>query len=290
MESWNLQNLEARCGREPLRLTEARSGAQVCDPQPTGRRRGNEAHFFVVIVLALATIVLRADALANDFEQANKLYEKGKYAEAAGAYEKLTQQGNNATALHFNLGNAQFKAGQIGRAIASYQRAERLAPRDPEVRANLQFARNTASGGTGFSHNRWRDWIKSLTLNEWSALFSAANWAWFALLIAGQFRAEFKQSLRGYTATMGLAAAFLAVCLGSAVHEQFYLKPAIVIKQEAVVRYGPLEESKSSFTLRDGAELTILERKDDWLQVRDASRRVGWLRRENVILLTPEKG
>ena len=37
--------------------------------------------------------------------------------------------------------------------------------------------------------------------------------------------------------------------------------------------------------LRDGAELTVLGAKDDWLEVRDAEKRIGWIRRDELIVL-----
>ena len=69
----------------------------------------------------------------------------------------------------FNWGNALFKSGQLGRAIAVYRRAEALSPRDPDLRANLQFARNSVTGGAGARPDRWRHWLNRWTLNEWTA-------------------------------------------------------------------------------------------------------------------------
>src|SRR5204862_132447 len=70
----------------------------------------------------------------------------GPFAEAAAAYEKIVAGGRVSSALYFNLGNALFKSGRIGRAIANYRLAEQLAPRDPDIRANLRFARNHVNG------------------------------------------------------------------------------------------------------------------------------------------------
>src|SRR5207249_8839840 len=123
----------------------------------------------------------------------NKLYEQGKHSEAAANYEKLIQTGWVSAALYFNLGNALFKSGQIGRAIAAYRQAEQLAPRDPDVRANLQFARNQAQGPT-LSPSRWQHGLGKLTLNEWTLLASGAVWLWFLLLAASQWRPVWRRS------------------------------------------------------------------------------------------------
>ena len=76
-------------------------------------------------------------APADDFKAANKLYDAGKFAEAAAAYEKLEPK---TAHVFYNLGNAWFRDGKLGLAILNYERARRLAPRDPDILANLKFA------------------------------------------------------------------------------------------------------------------------------------------------------
>ena len=158
----------------------------------------------------------------------------------------------------------------------AYRNAERLSPRDPDVRANLQFARDQAGGGTSPSRDRWKNWITKLTLNEWVILASSVVSLWFLFLAARQWKRDWKNSFRGVLAVLGLVGAFLIVCLIAA----FRFRPeqsSVVIVREAVVRRGPFDESPSAFTLRDGTEVTVLDKKDDWLRVADPSQRTGWL-------------
>src|SRR5258705_237395 len=111
-----------------------------------------------VLLFVFISLPLFAQASLADFAVANKLYYENKFGDAAVAYERLIQSGRASAAVYFNLGNAWFKSGQLGRAIAAYRRAESLTPRDPDVRANLQFARNQAQGPT-FIPNRWQLWV-----------------------------------------------------------------------------------------------------------------------------------
>src|SRR5689334_10723423 len=118
---------------------------------------------------ALAGNSWGADGLAG-FEAANRMYEEGKFTNAVSAYDQLLQGGNASAAVYFNRGNAEFKLGRLGKAIASYRQAQLLAPRDADLRANLQLARTRARGGIPFHEERWRDWLLSLSLNEWTLL------------------------------------------------------------------------------------------------------------------------
>jgi len=237
------------------------------------------------LLALLSPLLARTEISGSAFESANKLYEEGKYSEAATAYARLLQTGETSPALYFNLGNAFFKSGQIGRAIAAFRLAAQIAPRDPDVRANLQFARNQVQGPS-LSTGRWQRWLGRLTLNEWTLLAAGAAWLWLLLLAARQWRPGLRSALRGYAITAAIAAGLLCCCAAAALYETRLTRMAIVIAADAEVRHGPLAESQTAFTAHDGAELQVLDQKDEWLQVSAGPRRMGWLRRDQA--LTPQ--
>lgn len=223
------------------------------------------------------------------FDQANRLYEKGQFTNAAAAYQQLIDAGHGSVTLWFNLGNAWFKAGQPGRAIAAWRQAEKLAPRDPYVRFNLQFARKQVTGSDAPNRPLWQRFLGALTLDEWTLLACAGWWLWFGLLAAREARPALRPTLRGWTTTAGVAALALAVCLGAALRQQAAARTAVVVVPSAVVRHGPLDESQVAYQLRDGSEVTVLDEKavsdrEVWLQVRDEAGRRGWLKRDQVLL------
>jgi len=252
-----------------------------------GRRA---AKHLLVLTLALAFglragAALLAGSADAEFEKGNELYEKGQYTAAAAEYEKLLQSGKVSAAVQFNLGNALFKSGQVGRAILNYRLAALLAPRDPDIRANLQFARNTVQTGSVTPGAWWQRAIQRLTLNEWTMLTTAALWVWFVLLALGQWRRSLSRSLRRPVVTAGVAFTVSAICLVLAWNSRFGVRWALVVTPEAVIRNGPLDESPTYYVVRDGAELQVLDSKSDWLQVTDAARRTGWLRRQQVVTI-----
>ncbi len=60
------------------------------------------------------------------------------------ATNRWSRAGQWNPALFYNLGNAYFRTGDLGRAILNYERALALDPSQPEARANLQLARDQA--------------------------------------------------------------------------------------------------------------------------------------------------
>ncbi len=236
-----------------------------------------------LLLAALVPLCARADLSTSAFESANKLYEEGKFAEAAVAYQGLVQSGQVSAPLYFNLGNAWFKSGQIGRAIAAYRQAEQITPRDPDLRANLQFARNQTPSPT-LSPSRWQRWLGRLTLNEWTVMAAVALWLWLLLLAILQWRPMLKPMLRNYVLCLAVLVALLCACAAAALRETRFTRMAIVIAGEATIRYGPLTESPAAFTVHDGAELRVLDQKDEWLQVSAGPGRIGWLRRDQTLI------
>jgi len=244
-----------------------------------------------ILLAVLAAGMFTGRAATTDptaeFSAANRLYAEGKFGDAAGAYQKILQTGAASPALYFNYANAEFKSGNFGRAIAAYRRATQLAPRDAEVRANLDFARNQVQGPT-IRESRWSrsaGWLGTLTLNEWTELAAAAFWLLFALLVAMQIRPALKSTLRPLTLAT-LAATLLSgagLAIDAAIH--FSRPAAVVVAPDATARSGPFDEAQNAFTVHDGAELAVLDQRDNWLQVTDGSGRIGWLPRIQVEIL-----
>lgn len=238
------------------------------------------------LLLLASVLSARADPVSEWFQDANKSYEEGHYDEAAAAYKTLLQHGFVSSAIYFNTGNAWFKAGQIGRAIYYYRRAEELAPRDPDIRANLEIARTQAGTNTAsLPGNRWTRWVGRLTLNEWTVAAAMSVALFFFVLMGRQTSPRFNRSAGGLTVTLAVVSLWLLACLGLSIDQRLVEESSIVIVPEAVARRGPMDESQSAFTVHDGAELTVVARDGDWLQVSGASRQTGWLPQKDVALM-----
>ncbi|HTR41463.1 MAG TPA: SH3 domain-containing protein [Pseudomonadales bacterium] len=239
--------------------------------------------FILSAVLICATTLLASDATAN-FSSANQLYDEGKFSQAAKSYETMLNAGVVSPNLLFNTGNAEIKSGNLGRAIAAYRRAELLAPRDVDVRANLNFARNQVQGGA-FSGSHWDAMLGALTLNEWTVLAAMAFWLTFGLFAAMQIRPALKNILQGPARGLAVLTVLLCLCLGVAANTHFSKQIAVVVSPDAVTRSGPFSDAQNAFAVHDGAELAVLDRRNNWVQVADNSGRSGWIQDGQVEVL-----
>ena len=121
-------------------------------------------HYLLLFVLLSGS--LRA---AATMEEANAHFTAGEFAKAAVVCEQLIASGGPTAARLYNLGNARFKLKEYGPAILAYERAALLSPRDPDIRANLKLARQSATAfadpGPDTSLARAAQWC---SLHEWS--------------------------------------------------------------------------------------------------------------------------
>ncbi len=230
-------------------------------------------------MLFCACRAIGTEGANTPFDAANRLYEEGNYNSAVKAYQEMLASGKASPALYFNLGNAWFKSGHLGQAIAAYRKAGQLAPRDRDITANLRFVRQQVQGPAWRpgAFARGAGWF---TLNEWAAWASGCWWLCLLLLAARELKPSLAGRLKAPAGCAAAAALGLGVVLGWSVYQARACPAAVVVAKEAVARHGPLEESHETFRLHDGAEVLILDRKDDWAQISADNRQTGWVKRD----------
>lgn len=237
----------------------------------------------ILLPLVFAGNIFGVD-VAADFSAANRLYAQGKFSDAASAYEIILASGTQSPVLLFNCANAEFKSGNLGKAIGNYRRAGQLSPRDADIRANLAFARNQVQGAT-FRVSRWQDWLGQLSLNEWTLLVVAAFWLTFVLLAARRIRPALVPRLKTATLIFAALTIISGGVLGLQAANNFTKQTAVVITDNVTARSGPFDDAQSAFAARDGAELLVLGQRDDWVQVADGSGKTGWLSVKQLAIL-----
>src|ERR1700722_14252576 len=113
-------------------------------------------HKFVPALIALifilpgAVFAAEPGARERTFVRVLELFDAAKspadYRASADLLESLLADGFRNGAVYYNLGNAYFRAGEYGRAIAAYRKAKPYRPRDPYLEANLRQALSVAPG------------------------------------------------------------------------------------------------------------------------------------------------
>jgi tetratricopeptide (TPR) repeat protein len=225
----------------------------------------------------LILLTILALAPAGAYNQGNRLYARKDYAGAATAYRKALEPGTSA-ATCYNLGNALFKSGHVGRAIVQYRRAYRLAPRDGDVRANLAFVRGYRADKVltvpGPLAQALDDTFHLLSARE-AALLAAVSFLLASLALA-------LWVVRRWRALAVAAIALAVVSLFAFVTQRVWTaeraeRPAVVIVPEVDVLGGPEADARQILLVHDGTEVRIRERRGGYLLVQLPGGSGGWL-------------
>ena len=250
------------------------------------RERGLERRLGTLVVVLLSAALTVASAHADEpvppaFFQGNQAYAAGRYDDAIAAYEQVRAAGQESGALAFNLGNAYMKRGDIGHAIASYERAARLLPRDPDVSANLAFARERASievPAAPIWQRLAAPFAFRASSGELAGVFAALWWLLWGLLSARLLWPAARVPLARAALVAGALAAIVGLSLAVRVSSVEAAGAAVVVASgDTPVRFEPTASGTGHFVVTPGVDVTVREERDGWLLVARADGRRGWI-------------
>lgn len=242
-------------------------------------------------LLAVLTVGWGGRASAQEaeaqFRSGNAAYQAGRFEEARDAYEGILAAGSESATLYYNLGNAYFKLGDLGKAVLSYERARRLDPGDEDIRANLDLANSLLADEItplpGFLPLRVMRWgvevlPRSLLLHLSGvgyvlAGLGAALW----ILIRGPRG-------RWWSGWVASAAAVVALLAGANLLARDWLagqeSSGVILADEVAVYSAPSEDHDLQlFTIHEGTKVRIDQESGEWAEVVLADGKVGWVHR-----------
>ena len=234
---------------------------------------------FLILLYVTSNRAARADEWEEGFFKANQSYKVGNFQEAIDEYLRLIRSGHGGGQIYYNLGNAYFRAGQLGRAILEYERAKLLMPRDPDLNFNLSHARDQIRDAIeeprGFVEAAFF-WLKSFNLNELFWSFALLNLLLWTILIIRLF---YKSEWLYYLLLLILSSWFVS---GFSFGLKYYWissdDRAVILKKEVDILAGPEEDDTVLFKLHEGTVVYQERSEDGWSLVRLPDRKRGWVK------------
>ncbi len=226
------------------------------------------------------------------YQQANALYQQGKNAEARDLYELVLSNGYVSGDLLYNLGNAYYRLGDLGRAILNYERARRIMPGDDDLRHNLQLANLRVVDRIEPAPRLFLwDWWDNL-----KGAYPVQSAIWFAyglfvLLVAAIITMMLVQSyavrrialIAGIMTTLFLA--FSLVLVVQKISDDGRLDEAVVVADITTVKNSPDARSTDAFVLHAGVKVRVIDSVNEWVQIRIADGKVGWMERDAAVTI-----
>lgn len=212
----------------------------------------------------------------------------GDLAGADVAIQALIDGGATTADVYFNLGNLRYRQERVPEAMLAWRCAERLAPRDPDVQANLDVVRRKIAGMPTGNLRRavpaWAPWQAALTPEEgqWTG-------AWIAgiSLLALAFSAARGASARARPA--GIAGLVVGAMIGAGGVAAGLGNP-VAVAQATLTATSDLGGGSELFSLPAGAEVRVEAMGGGELLVAVADGRRGWVSAAGAAVVNAQSG
>jgi len=242
--------------------------------------------FFLIFMAGMAVQAQSPDSL---FVQANKSYQQEDYLKALELYNEIENQNVISGELFYNMANVFYKTNKVADAIYYYEKALHLEPNNKDILFNLEFAKrmtldNIEELPKSISQ-KFRDAVVlKFTYNTW-AIISVSFAFLFAILFLLYHFSYSTGVKRIYFITSGLVVIFVSLSLLFSYQNHKYVtnaRTAIIFAQQAQVKSAPTKSSEVNFELHEGTKVFILESLDNWVKIKIADGKMGWIEEEDM--------
>lgn len=239
----------------------------------------------LVILLGVSGILLGLsgpaspmdDKLARvQFIRGKQAYEGGDFSKAADLFASASRRAVRSDVLH-NLGNAQLKIGEIGKAILAWERARSLDPGARNTVANLRFARGQAglNPPTAPWHESYSSWLSP---DAWTWLAAVCFWAALAFLALPPLLHVRRTAWTQVGAVLTIAIFILTLPALAGLWTRSRL--GVVVGEEALLRLTPTKEGEVLGKLPPGELARVELGRGSYSYVRAENDRAGWVTNE----------
>jgi hypothetical protein len=205
------------------------------------------------------------------------------YAEAARQYNYLIEEeGLRNGHLFYTLGNSWFMAGDMGRAILNYRRAQKYLSNNSDVQHNLKSAIEMRTDLIPEKEPhpltaRLLGWhLNTSTALRWWVFSVCWPTAWGAWVWS---RRTSKKEARITMAIAGMLSLALITSLLAEAIQTRLAKPGVITAAEVLARKGDGNMYAPAFLdpLHSGTEFQWLERRGNWWHIRLADGQTCWI-------------
>jgi len=215
------------------------------------------------------------------FQKANEAYRNQEYLMARTLYEEVLEAVPQSSAVVYNLGNVCYRLRQWGFSRYYYEKAKKMSPSDPDVRANLRIVLKRLPFSQDAVDKAW--YVRLiLAVLSWLTPFGWAVGGVVSLTILSilflisLYSPAWNFARSGWALLCGIALV-ISVLLSAVAHKINTSNPRVIIVMACEARYSPSLQGSLAFRIDEGVECQRIRQKDDWVFVRLVSGHAGWI-------------
>jgi tetratricopeptide (TPR) repeat protein len=244
-----------------------------------------------ILLLICSLFFSLAISAQSKMIEANKLYNKEQYKEAAALYEEALNKDGESASLYYNLGNTYYKLNKIAPAILNYERVLLLDPSNENASFNLELCHlRVVDKINSVDHFFLKRWIDSL-----ANFMSSDSWARFSVITFLIFIVSLFAYVFGRYRLMRKTAFFFGCFIfivslssfGFAKMQKNKLTShdhAIIFDDSVTVKGSPDESGTDLFLLHEGTKVKIKSTfgNNDWTEIQLEDGNTGWVKSKTI--------
>lgn len=238
--------------------------------------------YFSLLVGVCSQLYANQDKAWNE---ANNLYGNERYQEAIQAYLKVDSMGYVSSGLYYNLGNAYFKTGKLGKAILYYSLSLKLDANNQDAQHNLTLVEQQLK-------DKFKPAVKpfvDVVLENITSITTPYGWSVISIVFALLFLLTMvltRLGVLGARLATPIVALWLVLNLFSLYlnHKKIEYSNTlygIITQDEAWVLSAPNGKTKL-YKIHDGTRCQIIETFNEWVEIRLPDNNKGWIKLSEI--------
>lgn len=249
-------------------------------------------------------LLLTGQAIASpssSYNKGNDAYAKKDYPNAITQYLEAYRAGMSHPYLLYNLGNAYYQSGDLGRAILFMERAFKQNPYDEDISHNLNFLRTQIQISVGQTQPRpfFQRALGAIAQMDpfWILTLHMIAFGLCLVFLIVKL-AQGSSPLGPHRLNRWLLIAFAVyLALGALLITNWARERgetfAVITAEAVALRAGPGDDQTEIIKLAPGIKLQVIYEKDNWYQVKIAGYAshssldglYGWVFREKLSVI-----
>lgn len=231
------------------------------------KRIKNAVFLFIFFAAGIVSAVPAVLYASEDFSRFNEMYRGEQYEEAYKGYAAGLAKDRNNPGLWYNAGNTLYRLNRPGDAVYAYAKAFSLAPRDGDIRFNLEYAMRQTGQAFIPEGTPRALYLMFYMFSDQELKALAAVFFWIAMLSACAATA-FSDRVRRYSVRVSVIAFMVLMFSGGwiwARHYSQFSSSAAVITETGGLKLlsGPGENFRECASAPEGRIVRILSSSDD---------------------------
>ena len=242
---------------------------------------------FLMLSVSLSWSDEQLKKCGDYFDKGVASFEKQNYPQAIQYWESCNSLGVKSWLVFFNLGNAYYRSGDLGKSILNYEKANLYNPADPNLKENLKFVQSQIKDEQTLEQDNF---LRN-TADKWYGLFGVNFSSYlilgclFVVVLLLSLNIVVKGSIKyafyfgGFAS--GLVLVFLVASTTFRVLQIEEPNRGVILAESVDVLSGPGEKFKTLFELHSGTTFKILEEKNNFYSINAGKGIVGFIPAES---------